>query len=151
LEAQAEETSVLWLNEFTRIGFVIQHRRLIDNIERIYQDNLNRFFIESRKDTSIRNEDLILKLNSNIRENTTLLQNLGVGSPVIAGIKAKLQRYEENQFVVNSRSTSTSELQKGLLHQPWDDHDWSQCSKCQKWYRSELTEVVTIVLICLNQ
>jgi hypothetical protein len=82
LEAQAEETSLVWLNEFTRIGFVIQHRRLIENIERIYQDNLNRFFIESRKDPSIRNEDLILKLNANIRENTTLLQNLGVGSPV---------------------------------------------------------------------
>jgi hypothetical protein len=143
LEAQAEETSLLWLNEFTRIGFVTQHRRLIDNIERIYQDNLNRFFIESRKDPSIRNEDLLLKLNANIRENTTLLQNLGVGSPVIAGIKAKLQRYEENQFVVNSPSTSstpTSELQEGLLHQPWDDHDWSRCNKCQKWYRSELTE-----------
>ena len=34
---------------------------------------------------------------------------------------------------------STKE-EEGLTHEPWDDHKWSQCSKCQKWYRSELTE-----------
>ena len=85
LESLSEETSLLWLNEFTRIGFVQHHRKLMDNLERIYEDNLNRFFIESRKEP--RNDELILKINANIRENTRLLSNLGLGSPIIAGVK----------------------------------------------------------------
>ena len=97
LESQSEEISQLWLNEFTRIGFVQHHKKLMDNLERIYEDNLNRFFIESRKEP--RNEELILKLNANIRDNTTLLSNLSMGSPIIASVKAKLQRYESQSKI----------------------------------------------------
>ena len=97
LESQSEVTSQLWLNEFTRIGFVQHHRKLIDNLERIYEDNLNRFFIESRKEP--RNDELILKINANIRENTRLLCELGLGSPIIAAVKAKLQRYESHSKI----------------------------------------------------
>ena len=60
IESQSKLTSQLWLDEFTRIGFVPHHRKLIDNLERIYEDNLNRFFIESRKEP--RNDELILKI-----------------------------------------------------------------------------------------
>ena len=104
LESQSEVTSQLWLNEFTRIGFVQHHRKLIDNLERIYEDNLNRFFIESRKEP--RNEELILKINANIRENTRLLCELGLGSPIIAAVKAKLQQYETRCNIINSNNNN---------------------------------------------
>ena len=106
LESQSEVTSQLWLNEFTRIGFVQHHRKLIDNLERIYEDNLNRFFIESRKEP--RNDELILKINANIRENTRLLCELGLGSPIIAAVKAKLQRYESQSKIENRNHISNN-------------------------------------------
>ena len=147
LESQSEVTSQLWLNEFTRIGFVQHHRKLIDNLERIYEDNLNRFFIESRKEP--RNDELILKINANIRENTRLLCELGLGSPIIAGIKSKLQQYEIKSVFANTTPESESEqqqkqqqlqLQEGLSNQPWDNHDWSQCNKCKKWFGIEFIQ-----------
>ena len=113
LESQSEETSLLWLNEFTRIGFVQLHKKLMDNLERIYEDNLNRFFIESRKEP--RNEELILKLNANIRENTTLLSNLSMGSPIIAAVKAKLQRYESQSKIEYPILVITTEQEQGLI------------------------------------
>ena len=128
LESQSEETSLLWLNEFTRIGFVQLHKKLMDNLERIYEDNLNRFFIESRKEP--RNEELILKLNANIRENTTLLSNLSMGSPIIAAVKAKLQRYESQSKIEYRNHISNNNGARARTY----------CKYCNDYFDTEVFE-----------
>ena len=128
LESQSEVTSQLWLNEFTRIGFVQHHRKLIDNLERIYEDNLNRFFIESRKEP--RNDELILKINANIRENTRLLCELGLGSPIIAAVKAKLQQYESQSKIEYRNHISNNNGARARTY----------CKYCNDYFNTEVFE-----------
>ena len=99
----------------------------MDNLERIYEDNLNRFFIESRKEP--RNDELILKINANIRENTRLLCELGLGSPIIAGVKAKLQRYE-SQSKIEMQSYSNNNGARARTY----------CKYCNDYFNTEVFE-----------
>lgn len=50
---------------------------------------MRQFFAESIKQN--RNEDQILKIKQDIRDNVKLLSELGLGTPIISAIKAKLE------------------------------------------------------------
>jgi hypothetical protein len=71
---ESDESNQAWFNQFTRIGFVQLHRKLLDNLMKIYEDNLNRFYIVSReiRNGNTREEETMFKLNREIRENTKL-------------------------------------------------------------------------------
>ncbi len=134
------ESDESWFNQFTRIGFVQLHRKLLDNLMKIYEDNLNKFYIVSReiRNGNTRDEETIFKLNREIRENTKMLSDLSLGTPIIAAIKSKLQQHEIKYSDSNKEEEQVQEQR--LSYEPWDDNDWSQCNKCQKWYKSELIE-----------
>ena len=83
-----EDNTQLWLNHFTRIGFVQHHKNQIEIIEAIQKDSIRQFFAETNRTN--RDEDLIKSLKSDIRENTKLLSELGLGTPIISAIKAKM-------------------------------------------------------------
>ena len=80
----------LWLDYFSRIGFVQSHRKHIEDIQRLQDDSINQLFIESSKHD--RNEVTILKLKQDIRENIKLLSELGLGTPIVSAIKSKLEQ-----------------------------------------------------------
>jgi hypothetical protein len=83
-----------WLNYFTKIGFVVKHKEIIDVIEMVQHDTLKDYLNEQSKPFEIRNKNEIAKLRYEIRENAKLLQELSLGTPVIAQIKAKLNNVE---------------------------------------------------------
>jgi mevalonate kinase len=83
----------LWLNHFTRIGFVSNHKKHIENIEAILEDSLKQFFVE--KNRKNRDERRIQQLKSDIRENTKLLSELNLGTPIISAIKTKVEGNEK--------------------------------------------------------
>lgn len=85
----SEESTQVWLNYFTRIGFVKHHKEQIEYIERLQNNSMRQFFAESIKQN--RNEDKILKIKQDIRDNVKLLSELGLGTPIISAIKAKLE------------------------------------------------------------
>ena len=87
--ALGEDSIQIWLNYFTRVGFVKHHKEQIESIQKLQDDSLGQFFIESNRNS--RNEDLIIKLKQDIRDNTKLLSELGLGTPIISAIKTKLQ------------------------------------------------------------
>ena len=84
-----DKTTEIWLNHFTRIGFVSSHRKQIEQIETIQSDSLKQLF----KETSNlkRDEFKILKLKADIRESTKLISELSLGTPIISAIKAKVE------------------------------------------------------------
>jgi hypothetical protein len=88
----SEPSTQEWLNNFTRIGFVLHHRKQIDDIQKIQDDSLERYFRESIKEKP--NEQLILQLKEDIRQNSKLLSEYGLGTPIISKIKAKLAELE---------------------------------------------------------
>ncbi len=93
-----EESTQVWLNHFTRIGFVQHHKEQIEVIQKIQDDSLRQVFIETNR--SNRNENLILRLKNDIRENAKLLSELGLGTPIISAIKAKLQEKDAEAIQV---------------------------------------------------
>ncbi len=85
----ADESSQVWLNHFTRIGFVQHHKEQMEHIQRLQDDSLKQFFIETIRHE--RDEHKILSLKQDIRDNVKLLSELGLGTPIISAIKAKLE------------------------------------------------------------
>jgi hypothetical protein len=83
-----------WLNYFTKVGFVVKHKEIIDVVEMVQHDTLKDYLIEKSKPFEIRNKNEISKLRYEIRDNAKLLQELSLGTPVIAQIKAKINNVE---------------------------------------------------------
>jgi ribosomal protein L15 len=85
----SEDASQVWLNYFTRIGFVQHHKEQIEVIQKIQADSLKQFYLETQNEA--RDEFKISRLKNDIRENVKLLSELGLGTPIISAIKAKLE------------------------------------------------------------
>ncbi len=62
----SEDASQIWLNHFTRIGFVQHHKEQIEVIQKIQDDSLRQFFIETNRTT--RDEFKISRLKNDMRE-----------------------------------------------------------------------------------
>lgn len=86
----SDESTQVWLNYFTRIGFVKHHKEQIEAIEKIQEDSLRQFSIESRKIQTERDEDRLAILKQDIRDNVKLLSELGMGTPIMASIKRRI-------------------------------------------------------------
>ena len=76
------------------------HKEQIENIQRLLNDSLRSFLVETSRRLADRDEDRILKLKSDIRENVKLLSELSLGTPILASIKAKLEQKEKDAISV---------------------------------------------------
>jgi hypothetical protein len=85
----SDVSSQTWLNHFTRIGFLKNHQTDISTISKIRDDSMHQLQIEIDKPD--RDEYKILKLKADIRDNTQLLSELNLGTPIISAIKSKLE------------------------------------------------------------
>jgi len=83
-----------WINYFSRIGFVVKHTQIIEVIEQMQQDTLKDYLIENSRPFELRNKNEISKLRYEIRESAKLLQELYLGTPIIAQLKAKIDHVE---------------------------------------------------------
>jgi len=83
-----------WLSYFSKVGFVVKHKQIIEVADMLQQDTLRDYIIEKSKPADIRDHDLIIKYRYEIRENAKLIQELSLGTPIIAQIKAKLEHAE---------------------------------------------------------
>jgi hypothetical protein len=101
-----EDSTQIWLNHFTRIGFVQHHKNQIEVIEAIQKDSIRQFFAETNRTN--RDEDIIKSLKTDIRQNSKLLSELGLGTPIISAIKAKMNEERQQK---NNNNASTSTLQ----------------------------------------
>jgi hypothetical protein len=89
----SDKSIEIWLNNFTRVGFVANHKMHIEYIQSILNDSLKQFFTEKNKKN--RDEKKLLILKNDIRENTKLLSELNLGTPVISAIKARIEKNEK--------------------------------------------------------
>jgi len=81
-----------WLNYFTKIGFTVKHKQIIDTIEMVQQDTIRDYLIEQNSPNKDKLE--IRQLRYDIRENAKLIQELSLGTPIIAQIRAKVDHVE---------------------------------------------------------
>lgn len=85
----SDRSTDIWLNHFTRIGYVKNHQQDIETIRKLRDDSMRQLEIEF--DEPNRDEYKILKLKDNVIETTKLLSELNLGTPIISSIKAKLE------------------------------------------------------------
>jgi hypothetical protein len=81
-----------WINYFSKVGFVVKHKQIIEVIEKMQHDTLKDYLIENSKSYEIRNKNELSKLRYELRESAKLLQELYLGTPIIAQIKAKIDQ-----------------------------------------------------------
>ena len=81
-----------YLSYFTRVGFVVKHMQIFEVVEMIQKDTIRDYLIEKDKPEEIRNKNEIRQLRFEIRENSKLLQELSLGTPILAQIKAKIDQ-----------------------------------------------------------
>jgi hypothetical protein len=89
----SDKSTEIWLNHSSRVGFVTNHKKHIEYIKSILDDSLRQFFIEKNKKN--RDEKTIQILKNDIRENTKLLSELNLGTPVISAIKSRIENNEK--------------------------------------------------------
>ena len=91
---KSDLSTQIWLNDFTRIGYVINHRQHMERINKICDDSIRQLLIETNKQN--RDERKILALKDSIIETTKLLVELDMGTPIISAIKTKLESNNKN-------------------------------------------------------
>jgi len=87
------------------------HHELLDNVKFLLNDSNERLIAEKNKIP--RNEDRILKLKADIRESVNLLSELGLGTPIVAQIRAKLAEKEARRIIpIQSLNEEQNENEK---------------------------------------
>jgi hypothetical protein len=84
-----------WLNEFTKIGYLVSHHELISTAQEQYRDIVKRLFIEENK-TIIdqngvvrenRDEYKIMRLREDLRQQGTYIMRLNDTTPIVAQVR----------------------------------------------------------------
>jgi len=83
-----------WMNYQARIGFVIEHKKRINEMEIVQKELMKLLLSETIKDENKQNKELILKISSQIESANKRLSELNLGSPVIAEIKNQVKEKE---------------------------------------------------------
>lgn len=81
-----------WLTYFTKAGFLLHHKQLLDSINMIQQDNFKRLVKELEKPSEQQNELKVLTIKRDIRENVKTLAELGTSTPIVSQVKKKMEQ-----------------------------------------------------------
>jgi hypothetical protein len=91
----SEDTTNAWFSYFTRIGFLEVNKRQTEIINAILNDSVQRLYIEKQKPPQNRDENLILRIKKDIRENSGLLTDYSLGTPVLSAVKSRLEKMHQ--------------------------------------------------------
>lgn len=95
-----------WLNYQARIGFVIEHKKRIDEMEIVQRELMRLLLSETSKNECEQNKELILKISSQVESANKRMSELNLGSPVVAEIKNQIKEKQNAEGV--SKSTENS-------------------------------------------
>src|ERR671930_1123276 len=93
---QSEASTQLWLSQFTKLGFVTEHRKHIDEVNKARAEMWRMILKEQIRPAEQQDKFLIAKLYSQIQENIKLASALNLGTPVVAQIKAMVDKANES-------------------------------------------------------
>ena len=79
-----------WLGHHTRIGFVKEHKKRMDEIEKVQEKLMKQFLQTNETQTIMELSDKIVNINKRLSE-------LNLGSPIIAQIKQKMEVIEPGE------------------------------------------------------
>jgi hypothetical protein len=103
----------LWLSQFTKLGFVTEHRKHIEEVNKARAEMWRMILEEQVKPADQQDKLLIAKLYSQIQENIKLASALNLGTPVVAQIKAMVDK-------ASSSNNNNNESNKTLYYNRQD-------------------------------
>ena len=104
-----DEITQTWINQYAKVGFLTTYKEIFDVIEIIQKDTLRDYLTENSKPYEEKNHSRIQMYRNSLRENSKLLTELSDASPIIAQIKARIDRAESRTFEVIDTSSIDNE------------------------------------------
>ena len=102
-----DNTSIAWLDYFARIGFVEHYRKRMNEMETLQKNIYRQLNLELSKKPEEQNKKYIISLSAEIRQNNIHLCQLGLGLPIIAKMKEKIEgRKQKILSLVNDNKNS---------------------------------------------
>lgn len=77
-----------WMTHFTRSGYLVQHHQLFTCARHLLESSMKRLFAEENKESP--DENLMLRLRQDVRENMKAVSELADGAPVISMLDSKI-------------------------------------------------------------
>ena len=102
-----DQSANAWIDNFARIGFVDHYRKRMNEMETLQKNIYRQLNIELSKKEEEQNKKYIIALSSEIRQNNIHLCQLGLGMPIIAKMKEKIDgRKQKILSLVNDNNKS---------------------------------------------
>jgi hypothetical protein len=79
-----------WIDNFAKIGFVDHYRKRMNEMETLQKNIYRQLNLELSKKPEEQNKKYIIALSAEIRQNSIHLCQLGLGMPIIAKMKEKI-------------------------------------------------------------
>ena len=86
-----DNSASAWIDNFVRMGFVEHYRKRINEMETLQKNIYKELNLELNKKPEEQNKKFIISLSSEIRHNNIHLCQLGLGLPIIAKMKEKIE------------------------------------------------------------
>jgi hypothetical protein len=115
---QSDPSTQLWLSQFTKLGFVTEHRKHIDEVNKARSEMWRMILEEQSKPEEKQDKFLITKLYAQIQENIKLASALNLGTPVVAQIKAMVDKAASSNNINNNESHKTLYYNKQDFQSP---------------------------------
>jgi len=100
-----------WIDGFTKTGQILTIHQIMDAAQKQFNDTNYRLYLEQH--TESRNENLILKLKADLREQGLYILKLSDTTPIILKIKQVIDENEKNK---NSSRYGIKQCEDRFLH-----------------------------------
>jgi len=84
-----------WMKNFTRIGFVVTQQQVFEGAKHLLESTMRRLLREENKEEDKQDDYLILKLKEEIRQESKLVSEFSLGTPILSNIKEQMQNLEK--------------------------------------------------------
>ena len=97
-----------WIDNFAKIGFVDHYRKRMNEMETLQKNIYRQLNLELSKKPEEQNKKYIISLSAEIRQNNIHLCQLGLGMPIIAKMKEKIEgRKQKILSLVNDNNKNS--------------------------------------------
>jgi len=89
-QLREDETTRKWYSDFARFRFVNKHAKMMDDLDRMYDDTNRQIFVEQMK--SPRNEGVIIRLKTLLIDIMIQIGEFSADTPTMDAIRAKIDK-----------------------------------------------------------
>ena len=89
--AMNDNATSAWIDNFSRIGFVDHYRKRMNEMDTLQKNIYRQLNFELSKKPEEQNKKYLISLSAEIRQNNIHLCQLGLGMPIIAKMKEKIE------------------------------------------------------------